>query len=107
VIDDLDALLRARPGDEVPDGADLLAAMLSRPDWHLEAACRGLTAALFFPARGERTDAAKAVCAVCPVVDPCHAAAVAGDEEGIWAGASARKRRRADQPDIQGADEAA
>ncbi len=65
-----------------------------RPRWHLDAACRGMTADLFYPARGESTAEATSVCQGCPVQGECLAAAVGRNERfGIWGGTSARQRR--------------
>ncbi len=49
----------------------------------------------FFPDRGERTSAAKAVCAECSVRDECLAFALEHpDLTGIWGGMSGQQRRR-------------
>ena len=68
--------------------------LFQRPTWHGCAACRGMDPAIFFPARGERNScqAAKAVCATCPVTAECGEA---GSREvfGIWGGKSAHQRR--------------
>lgn len=82
-----DTLLRARPGDPAVDPADILVAMLGRPDWHRRAACRGVGAAVFFPVRGGNFDLARALCAGCPVT-------AEKDDDGFRAGMSASKRRR-------------
>ncbi|MBP2479443.1 WhiB family redox-sensing transcriptional regulator [Crossiella equi] len=63
-------------------------------DWQLRAACRGQNAAIFFHpfnARGmsrqAREEAAKAVCASCPVVAECRAHALETEEAfGVWGG---------------------
>lgn len=56
------------------------------------AACRGLDAELFFPARGESTAEARAVCARCPIQPQCLTIAI-GERHGIWANTSPRQRR--------------
>ena len=84
---ELDALMV--PGD-APTLADLLP---SRPPWMARAACRGVEATTFFPARGEPTDAARELCADCPARGPCLAYALEEDVEGVWAGTSKRQRR--------------
>ncbi len=70
--------------------------------WQEEAACRELGSRLFFHPRGEqgpdrerRDEAAKEVCALCPVQRDClrHALEVA-EPFGIWGGLTARERRR-------------
>ena len=74
-------------------------------EWQLRGACRGEDSSLFFhpegergPARAAREVAAKAVCARCPVVDPCrrHALADPRAVRGLGRhvrGARARGRR--------------
>ncbi|MBO0863470.1 MAG: WhiB family transcriptional regulator [Mycobacterium sp.] len=55
--------------------------------WTEAAACRGQPSAKWFPQIGNGADA-KAICARCPVREPCLIAAVAGHEtHGIWGGA--------------------
>ena len=69
----------------------------------LRGACRGADCNLFFhpegergPARVAREAAAKAVCARCPVVDPCRAHALATREPyGVWGGMSESDRDEA------------
>lgn len=42
-----------------------------------------------------QVDAAKRICATCPVQEPCLAYALANRiEHGVWGGTSARERRR-------------
>jgi len=69
--------------------------ILERPDWQLDAACRGHPTEMSFPSRGESNDEAKAICARCSVRHRCLSQALALEEVGIWAGMSARARRRA------------
>ncbi len=74
------------------DPLERIAAYFARPDWHADAACRGMGPALFYPeGRGSNAGPAKAVCATCPVVEPCRAAGEA--ETGVWGGTSERDRR--------------
>lgn len=69
-------------------------------DWRLEAVCRGMDPAVFFPlpvgVRAERHDdryaPALAVCARCPVQAEC-AAAGAEESEGVWGRTVPRDRR--------------
>lgn len=79
-------------------------------DWQLHGSCRGEDPSMFFhpegergPARAAREQAAKAVCATCPVIAECAAHALAAREPyGVWGGMSeedrevvyARQRRR-------------
>lgn len=68
--------------------------------WRRRAACVGLPVALFFPERDETGSLAKArqICAGCPVKAECLEMALEQNEEndivGIFAGTSARTRRR-------------
>jgi WhiB family redox-sensing transcriptional regulator len=61
-----------------------------------QAVCRTVGTALFFPEVGheEQYADAKAVCAVCPVKDPCLQDALDGDEYGVWGGTSEAERRQ-------------
>lgn len=77
------------PGDLPPSPLDLT----QRPAWMAEAARRGVDSAVFFPARGEPTDAAHQACGRCPTRGPCLAYALEEDVEGVWAGTSKRQRR--------------
>lgn len=79
--------------DELPDFS--LEELLHRPEWHERAACRGMGADMFFPARGEKVDGPKAVCTGCPVRAECLDFALGEDSSlaGVWAGTSARQRR--------------
>jgi WhiB family redox-sensing transcriptional regulator len=67
----------------------------STHDWKALSACYGLTS-LFFPVAGSTDTAlqAKAVCATCPVIEPCLMFAVTNYEKhGIWGGTSEKERR--------------
>ena len=81
----------ATDADDVDPVYDAL--LRARPAWHREAACRGQGPAIFFVARGESTKPAKAICSECTVTAHCEAASA--DEQGIWAGTTARSRRQA------------
>ena len=70
--------------------------------WQRSAACRGSAAPLFFPpsraesrsGRDTREARAKAICATCPVCEPCLAEALRlQDVHGIWGGLNERERR--------------
>lgn len=69
-------------------------------DWQLEAACRETENSLFFHPTGERgsahrarEEAAKAVCAGCPVLTECRRHALATREPfGVWGGLSEEER---------------
>ena len=68
--------------------------------WREWAACRGMDSEVFFSPDGERgiakrarERAAKAICATCPVREPCLAHALATREPyGVWGGMSERER---------------
>lgn len=90
----LDHLLRSAPGEAQVDPGEVLVAMVGRPDWHRRAACTGMGADRFITAHGVSTAPARYICATCSVVAPCRAAAIAGDELGIWGGTSTQERRR-------------
>jgi Transcription factor WhiB len=72
------------------------------PSWHRQALCGGVDTAVFFPADEERSPArdrrervAKAICAACPVRQPCAVYALAHRElHGVWGGLSENDRRR-------------
>ncbi len=67
--------------------------------WRESAACKGVDATLFFPAgeSGEAVDqvqAAKVLCANCPVEQAClQFALVTKQEYGIWGGRTEGERR--------------
>lgn len=72
-------------------------------DWQQEAACRGMDTELFFHPEGERggtrrrrAEAAKAICATCPVIEQCREAAIAAREPyGVWGGMTEEERAAA------------
>ena len=65
-------------------------------EWQYEGSCRTMPSEMFFhpdgeqgPRRRNRENAAKAVCASCPVIQQCRAHALAVQEPyGIWGGLS-------------------
>ena len=69
-------------------------------EWQLLGSCRDQDSALFFhpegergPSRANREIGAKAVCATCPVIAACAAAALAAREPyGVWGGLSESER---------------
>jgi WhiB family transcriptional regulator, redox-sensing transcriptional regulator len=69
-------------------------------EWQLLGACRSADNELFFhpegergPRRDNREQAAKAVCAMCPVLQQCRTAALAAREPyGVWGGLSEHER---------------
>ena len=67
--------------------------------WRTKASCRHTDPDLFFPigttgTAVEHIEAAKAVCAACPVQGPClEFAMVTNQDAGVWGGASEDDRR--------------
>ena len=67
-----------------------------RPEWHTQAACRGMGPADWFPDRyAQPTRETLALCAACPVVEQCGEAG-RSEPAGVWGGLtrSQRERRR-------------
>ena len=70
------------------------------PDWHANAACRDADQELFFadPRSREQINAAKQICARCPVRSACLADVLAWERPayryGVVGGLSAEERRR-------------
>lgn len=71
--------------------------------WQFEGACQGEDSALFFaPSYFERREEkaarevrAKAICATCPVLDPCLEYALRiRESHGIWGGLNEYERRQ-------------
>ncbi|HSM45444.1 MAG TPA: WhiB family transcriptional regulator [Acidimicrobiia bacterium] len=78
-------------------GPTQLAAELAA-DWRAHAACSGYPNTLFFPSVDRADDVsvakAKAVCAVCPVIDDCLEYALETNQRsGIWGGTSEKERK--------------
>ena len=68
---------------------------IARPAWSTNAACRDMGPDFFFPAGALGLARTTRVCTRCPVAEECLAAAL--DDPSlhvIWAGTSARERRR-------------
>jgi len=66
---------------------------IERPDWFVDAACRGDGPSAWFPARGATTQPARLRCADCPVVRACLEYALDDDTLlGIWGGTSEQQR---------------
>lgn len=90
----------------MPSGMIPPSAGAGRPDaaghWTDQGACAdpGVDPELFFPlgaaglATFRQVEAAKAICARCPVVQPCRDWAVTvGEPDGIWGGTTPDERR--------------
>jgi WhiB family redox-sensing transcriptional regulator len=90
-------------GNRVPNRSKVMAEISRLPipvmeewEWQYQGACRDLDPEMFFhpdgergPRRRNRENAAKAVCASCPVIAACRAHALAVQEPyGIWGGLS-------------------
>lgn len=64
-------------------------------DWMQDGHCRHYPPAAFFPSDGVGVDAARKICADCPVKAPCLEYALAERiDHGVWGGCSERERRR-------------
>lgn len=63
--------------------------------WRSLARCRGADPTIFHPVNDDDAEEAKAICALCPVREPCLEYAIAAREkDGVWGGLTARERRR-------------
>ena len=63
--------------------------------WRQHARCLGADSETFHPPSDEGAAAAKAICAVCPVREPCLEYAItAREQQGVWGGLTERERRR-------------
>jgi WhiB family redox-sensing transcriptional regulator len=63
--------------------------------WMLDARCRELPPAVFFPRDGVGVEVARRFCAECPVRTQCLEFALEQHiDHGVWGGASERERRR-------------
>ncbi len=71
-------------------------------EWQFQGNCRHMDPALFFhpegergPTRQRRDDAAKSICATCPVIEACREhALLAREPYGIWGGLTVDERNR-------------
>lgn len=82
-----------------PVGGTAMIMLQQRPipsgSWRQLARCRGVDPEIFYPASDEDAEEAKAICALCPVREPCLEYALAAREkEGVWGGLTERERRR-------------
>jgi len=79
----------------LPDVDDAFSRMLQRPAWQSEAACRGQGSRQWVgESDGMPYAAQKAICASCPVREPCLAYALANKSlRGCWGGTSEAERR--------------
>lgn len=64
-------------------------------DWMVDAACRDMDPAVFFPEDGGGVESAQLICARCPVSRQCLDYALEHRvAHGVWGGASERSRAR-------------
>jgi WhiB family redox-sensing transcriptional regulator len=68
----------------------------SRPShWRQYARCLGSDPDVFHPHTDDPADEAKAICAICPVREPCLEYAItAREKQGVWGGLTEKERRR-------------
>lgn len=63
--------------------------------WMARGNCAEQPPATFFPSDGVGVEAARKVCATCPVKEPCLEYALEQRiDHGVWGGCSERERRR-------------
>ncbi len=63
--------------------------------WRQYARCLGADPNLFHPQPDDPADKAKAICAICPVREPCLEYAItAREKQGVWGGLTEKERRR-------------
>lgn len=68
---------------------------LAPTDWYDDAACREADTDVFFPVSESQSDAAKAICAACPVREACLEYALeVRPGDGVWGGLTATERHR-------------
>lgn len=64
-------------------------------EWMAEGNCREVPPATFFPSDGVGVEAARKICAECPMKSPCLEYALRHRiDHGVWGGSSERERRR-------------
>lgn len=64
-------------------------------EWMARGNCADRSPAVFFPSDGVGVEAARQICATCPVKDPCLEHALENRiDHGVWGGCSERERRR-------------
>ena len=63
--------------------------------WRQYARCLGADPDLFYPSADDAAEAAKRICMVCPVREPCLEYSItAREKQGVWGGLDERERRR-------------
>jgi WhiB family redox-sensing transcriptional regulator len=64
-------------------------------EWMPQGRCREIPPGTFFPSDGVGVEAARRICAECPVKAPClEYALLHRIDHGVWGGSSERERRR-------------
>ena len=64
-------------------------------DWMAQGRCTDVPPSTFFPSDGAGVEAARKICAECPVTAEClEHALVNRIDHGVWGGCSERERRR-------------
>ena len=64
-------------------------------DWMARGLCTNVPPSTFFPSDGAGVEAARKICATCPVQQLCLEHALAHRiDHGVWGGCSERERRR-------------
>jgi WhiB family redox-sensing transcriptional regulator len=67
----------------------------TQTDWYDDAACRDAETDVFFPKSDADTEAAKAICAACPVREECLEFAIeTRPSDGVWGGLTPIERHR-------------
>ena len=66
--------------------------------WMAQGACRGVDTSIFFPEKNEpaliqKMKQCRAICAECPVLEPCREYALTYERMGFWGGMSEKDRR--------------
>jgi WhiB family redox-sensing transcriptional regulator len=76
-------------------GVDRTEEMQMISEWRRYARCNGTDPEVFYPSTDDEAGDAKAICAVCPVREPCLEHAItAREKQGVWGGLTERERRR-------------
>jgi WhiB family transcriptional regulator, redox-sensing transcriptional regulator len=81
---------------EAPDVPLKIEELLHRPEWQAHAACRGQGSDLWIvDSPGAPYETHRAVCASCPVREPCLSYALAHKSlKGFWGGTTERERQK-------------
>jgi WhiB family redox-sensing transcriptional regulator len=66
---------------------------MSDRHWTVDALCAQIGGDMWFPVKGQPSREAKAICAKCPVQEPCPELGLQGEEYGVWGGLGYMQRR--------------